>query len=218
MAMLMLVSLPHSAQAADPVKGKLCEGRSTQVDVVQTLGSISEDVSLMTAADLTTPAGWDTSLVVHIESSPNLRAQNHYTPIKKDKESCLILDKTTIAYRIDLTLHISNTFPAGSCQYKQVQAHKDMHVAVARDFVQQSAPVLKNYMEQAMKGRAGKPYRIRSNDAQAELDETMNNILASYAKYLSSEHSKLQKQIVDNTVEMEKMYTGCPEWAPAAGQ
>ncbi len=218
MAALVLVSVPSYALAEAPKKGKLCQGRMTQIEVVPTFGVVEEDHSLMTTADLTTPAGWDTSLIPHITIEPRLTAQNTYTRVVKDQESCQILNKAQISYRIDVMLHLSNNFTQGGCQYNQVQSHKAQHVSVVKNFMVQSTPLLQNYLEGSLKGRAAvSDVEIGSEKAQAKLNETMNNILAGYAKYLEREHATLQSQIVDTTAEMEKMYTTCPEWSPAAG-
>jgi hypothetical protein len=198
--------------SADPAP--LCQNYIPEVEVSPIFGPVSEDHTLR-AADLTAPDAWGTLMIDHITGVTQFSAQSEFQTHDHGTDSCVAIQKVTIAYRMDSTTRIKNEFPEGSCQHTQIKLHKEHHEQVAKDFVTHSVPLVKQFLLNTMKGRSAINVGGRKIDEiQSAMQQTLNSELATFAQYLNEEHRKLQRQIVDSPEEVKKMFAACSDWTP----
>ena len=211
---LGLFILPHGASAnANTVKAK-CEGLTPEVEVIPTFGHVEQDRSLR-AVNLNSKDAWGDLMVDHIESKAALKPNNTFSILKPEKgtDFCVILTNVKILYKLDVTLKLVDDYPKDSCEYKETIAHAEQHIAVAKDFLAQTSPMLRDYIVENMNGRAGMMSYVSVTDqAEAKLSQTMNNILNDYSQYLQVEHKKAQRRVVDIDAEHDRLKTACPDW------
>lgn len=209
LSVLGVIAFSHSAQAA-----VICNGFTPEVEVVPSFGHIQKDRSLR-AVDLHSEDAWGRLMVNHIDGKADLKSDLQFRIQKaaKSNEICVILSKVKILYRLDPTLQMIDDYPKDSCEHKQIIAHEEVHIAVAKDFLSQTTPMLKDYVLKSMDGRAGKASYLHLQDQdKVSFEESINDILSNYARYLNQEHREAQKRVVDGPATREKIYAACPDW------
>lgn len=204
-----LILLPQDAHAA-----KFCEGHTPEVEIIPTFGHIEKDRSLR-AVNLNSQDAWGDLMVDHIEGKSSLKSHNSFTvhTAKTGTDVCVALSQVKILYKLDVTLKVVDDYPKDSCEYKETIKHEERHIAVAKDFLAQTSPLLRDYVLENMKGSSTVIIDASHTDrAEVKLNKTMNNLLEAYSQHLLQEHRKAQRQVVDIPDERAKIIAACPDW------
>lgn len=191
-----------------------CEGLTPDIEIVPTFGHVEQDRSLR-AVYLGSKDAWGQFMGDHVDARTYLKSSNTFTVRrpKKGTDVCVVLSHVKILYKLDLTLKLIDDYPKDSCEYKETVAHADRHIAVAKEFLVQTAPILKEYISDNMNGRAGMMiYHSYQDRAEAQLSQTMNNILGNYMHYVQQEHRRFQREVVDVAAERARLSKACPGW------
>lgn len=210
--LLGLVTFSYSAQAK-----VICNGFTPEVEVVPSFGPVVKDRSLR-AVDLHSDDAWGGMMVNHIDGKADLKPALQFRIQKsaRSNEICVIVSKIKILYRFNSTLQLLDDYPKDTCEYGQITAHEELHIALAKDFLKQTTPMLRDYVIKSMTGRAGKAsYLHLQDEEETSFQESVNDILSNYAKYLDQEHRAAQKKVVDVSPAQEKIYAACPDWKPS---
>jgi hypothetical protein len=206
---LGFVALPQVAKA-DP----LCGGYNPEIDIVPMFGNIERDRSLR-AVNLNSRDAWGDLMVDHIDARVSLKSHNTFTTKKPKKGSdvCVILSAVKILYKLDVTLKVIEDYPKDSCEYKESIAHQERHIALSKDFLQQTVPMLRDYIAENMKDQAGLTSYVSHTDRyEAQLNRTMNNLLDIYTQHMQHEHRRVQRELIDVPAERAKLMAACPDW------
>lgn len=206
---LLVIALTSPASAAAP---NPCKGYTPEFEVFTVFPHVNEDHSLR-SVELSSTDAWGALMVDHLDGVNRFTAQPDFKVVTKNGVECHIMTKVVVIYRMDNTLRINNQFPVGSCEYKQTLLHAQRHIEVAKNFQQQSAPVVGEFLMKSMDGQGGmQAGKYRENETNGILQKKLTDLLAGYAKYLNDEHRKLESKILDNPEEMKKMFSACPGW------
>ncbi len=203
--------LATSAQPAQPAKE--CQGYTPQIEVFTVFPHVESDHSLR-SVEIESSDAWGMLMVDHIATQTKLMAQPEFRSLKKRGIDCDIMTKATVIFRLENKVQVLNRYPEGSCQHRQVQEHIDKHIQVAKDFQQQSVPLIQEYLVKMMTGKAGaeKVSARADTTGKPEVQKLLNDHLGVYARYLGDEQRKLQKQMLDNPDEVKKLFAPCPGW------
>lgn len=189
-----------------------CEGKPLNLEVVPSFGHVERDLTLR-AVDMTTSKAWGQAMVAHLGGQVKLTAQTAYKIEMDGKSACVLQVETVVLYKLDTKIRIKNTYDSESCEYKQLAAHEQQHIEAAKEFLKQSAPQLKEYLITAMNGQTSfmttRDDRVR---AQIYLEQTMNNRLAEYERFLNAEFVRTQAVGLDTDAQMKQMFAQCPGW------
>lgn len=189
-----------------------CVGKPLNIEVVPSFGHVERDMTLR-AVDMTTPKAWGQAMVAHLGGQIKLTAQTAYKIEMDGKSACVLQVETVVLYKLDTKIRARNPYETESCEYKQLTAHEQQHIDAAKAFLQQSAPQLKAYLITAMDGLTSfmttRDDRVR---AQLYLEQTMNNRLAEYERFLNAEFLRTQAAGLDTHERMTQMFAQCPGW------
>lgn len=206
---LLVLSLVSQASAAAPDP---CKGYTPEFEVFTVFPHVNEDHSLR-SVELSSADAWGTLMVEHLDGVNRFTAQPDFKVVKKNGVECHVMTKAVIIYRMDNTLRINNQFPVDSCEYKQTQLHAQRHIEVAKNFQQQSAPIVAEFLTKTLQGQGGRQAgKYREDETNGILQKKLADALSGYAKYLNDEHRKLEAKILDSPEEMQKMFAACPGW------
>ena len=187
-------------------------GQPLKIEVVPSFGHVSRDMTLR-SVDLSTPKAWGTAMVAHLGAQIKLSQQTAYKIEMDGNSACVLQVETVVLFKLDTKIRSKNQYDPDSCEYKQVEAHEQRHILAAKEFMKQSVPMLKEYLITAMDGLTS--FSTNRDDrvaAQLYLEQTMNNRLDEYERYMNSEFIRTQSVGLDSPEQMTQMFAQCPGW------
>lgn len=202
--------VPVPAPVQMPVPMSFCDLFTPTFEVVPVYNKPVMDHSLGTADmySVESPLGDN---IGHQSGKTKIRATPVFGTVSEGSETCIFLEDVTIVFSIDSTVRIPNEYPEESCEYKQIVQHENQHMAATNEFINQTLPSLKTYLQEQMHGQGGTPLmRMRQEEAQMYLQQLLERKIAAYARYLNDEYRKLHQNIIDSPAEMKKVYAACP--------
>ncbi len=206
--------VPKAPPPATPILS-FCDLFSPTFEVVPVYNKPAMDHSLG-AADMYSPESPLGDSIGHQSGKTKIRATPVFGMASEGAETCIFLEEVTIVLSIESTVRIPNEYPENSCEYKQIVAHENRHMAATNEFILQTLPPLKIYLQDQMRGKGGTGMiRRRQDEAQRYLQQVLEGKIAAYARYLNDEYRKLHQITIDNPEEMKKVYAACPGgWQP----
>ena len=194
--------------AALPIS--FCDIFTPHFEVVPVYNKPAMDHSLGTA-DMFSPESPLGDGIGHQSGKTKIRATPVFGMASEGAETCIFMEEVTVVFSIDSTVRIPNEYAEGTCEYKQIVAHENRHMTATTDFITQTLPSLKTYLEEQMRGQGGTGMgRRRQEEAQIYLQQVLDRKLAAYARYLNDEYRKLHQNVIDSPEEMKKVYAVCP--------
>jgi hypothetical protein len=201
---------PVGAPTSTQLPMSFCDIFTPNFEVVPVYNKPAMDHSLGTA-DMFSPESPLGDGIGHQSGKTKIRATPVFGMASEGAETCIFMEEVTVVFSIDSTVRIPNEFPDGSCEYKQIVAHENRHMAATTDFITQTLPSLKTYLEEQMRGQGGTGMgRRRQEEAQIYLQQVLDRKLAAYSRYLNDEYRKLHQTVIDSPEEMKKVYAVCP--------
>lgn len=128
----------------------------------------------------------------------------------RSKVTCQWIDKIDVTIAIDPTIYIARENPKGSCKYRAILEHEMKHVYVDREIVKEYAPIIKDYLNQAILkvGIVGPKPERRSKEFHKKIVDYIDARLKDVTDRLYADRRQRQ-QAVDSLEEYQRVSRIC---------
>ncbi len=107
----------------------------------------------------------------------------------------------------DLTVMIAREVPRDGCGFKEILAHEEKHVAVARELMHKYAPIISQKLEEHLK-TYGMFQAPNADYAQQYLSDKLHEAVGDIVTQMENENIERQQQI-DSPAEYERLVAVC---------
>lgn len=133
---------------------------------------------------------------------------------KRASEACVILKSVTVILYTKPKIAIASNFKPGSCEYKAVMEHEQMHVNILQKFAKARIPEAKSYflnVLRRMKPVVGPIHPAQSEKAQIALQNAFQSHVEAYSEKILP-HLMAQQTAIDTPQEYTRVTKKCKNW------
>ncbi len=191
--------------------------RAEGLDLVIDNTKSVQELNAMTPDRRNSPYGPNIEANVHGKAQSGIMIESKYRFLTKtynQKNTCLILNRLEVVFKLDPKIYIARGYKPGSCYYDAIMAHEMKHFRTDRDLVNKYTGIIVKAMNNTFKqiGFIQGPYHeTQIPVVQQQTRGMIKSIIAQYADNLSAEHDILQSQI-DTLEEYRSVDAKCSDW------
>lgn len=209
---LIISAAQANAQSYRSESG-LCPSKSTQTSVKIATNN-TKYIKSKSADNLTALHNKGTGVTLGLAGGPiEVSIQSSFSITSRNNSACVKLEKLIVLLKAKPEIHIASNFRQGTCEYREVLAHEQKHIAELRRFIREHAPKLTREVRKIVRTSETKKIVSETQVKRAQ-NQIQQDIIARINAYQEKimDVLRYRQTLIDSPEEYKRVSRLCRNW------